>query len=125
MPGDYTVHFYPLHGSQRHKSNIVHGTRTSDGKQVCVKRVKTKGEESIALSILLGNVQRVEAANHCVPVLDFLQDPEEPAVSFLIMSRLRHINTSHFRRVQDVVNFVSQVLVVRVTPLSGIHGLIT
>ena len=55
--------------------------------------------------------------NHCVPVWDVFASPTEAHLLFLVMPLLRAFNDPPFAAVEEVVDFVDQILQVR-TPLS-------
>ena len=60
---------------------------------------------------------RKDPRNHCVPILDVLDDPADPATSFLVMPFLRNIDDPEFDTVGSILQCVSQLLEV-----SGIHN---
>ena len=53
--------------------------------------------------------------NHCVPVMDVFASPTESQLLFLVMPLLRAFNDPPFAAVEEVVDFVDQILQVRCT----------
>ena len=48
--------------------------------------------------------------NHCVPILDRLQDNEDDRIRYLVMPFLRHIENPRFQAVEDIIDFIDQML---------------
>ena len=94
--------------------HIVYATRTSDGGQVCIKRVVTGSSESRIARMLSAPPLRDDPAIHAVPILDVFQDEENGYITYLVMPLLRHIDDPPIEAVGDVVDFVDQLLEVRV-----------
>ena len=92
-------------------------TRMSDGTMVYIKRVKTGDDESRIATMLWSEDLRRNPWNHSVPVLDLFQDDDDPSISYLIMPFLRLIDRPPFDLVEEVVDFVDQILEVRGRPL--------
>lgn len=62
-------------------------------------------------------------ANHCVPILDVLEDPIDPTQSLLVMPYLRPFNDPDFGAIGEVVDFVEQTLeVITVTWTSDLQA---
>ena len=51
--------------------------------------------------------------NHCVPVLDIIQDPLEPHMALLVMPYLRRFNSPEFGTIDEVMDFIRQSLEVK------------
>jgi hypothetical protein len=51
--------------------------------------------------------------NHCVPVMDVFASPTEAQILFLVMPLLRAFNDPPFAAVEEVVDFIDQILQVR------------
>ena len=82
----------------------------SDNSLVYIKRVKTGDAESkIAMYLRSGSLAR-DPRNHAVPVLDYFQDDEDPTISYMVMPFLRPIDDPDFEVVDEVAEFVSQIL---------------
>ena len=84
--------------------------RISDRKSVYIKKVPTDSEEIRIATFLSGDSLRTDTRNHCVPILDVFPDDEDASNSYMIMPLLRHIDNPEFETVDDVVDFVDQVL---------------
>ena len=98
------------------KTNVMDATRISDGKLVLLKRVKSSSQEIVIASLLSSEELRKDPRNHCVPVLDIIVDAEDPAVSFIVMPFLRHIDDPPFDTVGSILECMEQLLEVRVFP---------
>ena len=48
--------------------------------------------------------------NHCVPILDVIDDPADDSKSYLVMPLLRPADHPPFDRVKEIVDFVDQLL---------------
>lgn len=90
-------------------------TRLSDGIHVTLKTVDTSVhpfEVEIAQFLSSGQVAH-DPRNHCVPILDVLQDPVEPNTAILVMPLLMSFQQSEFETVGEVIAFCKQVFEVR------------
>ena len=56
-----------------------------------------------------------DSRNHVVPFYDAFMDNFSPHIQFMVMPVLRRFDDPEFRLVVDVVDFVSQVLEVRLS----------
>jgi len=92
------------------KIHLVDATRISDGKLVCIKRVKTGDRESAIASLLYSEPYRQDSRNHSVPILDTFVDSEDPSISYIVMPFLREADWPDFENVAEVVDFVDQLL---------------
>ncbi|OBZ71812.1 hypothetical protein A0H81_08237 [Grifola frondosa] len=79
------------------RHNVIDATRIADGKLVYIKQVKTGDEETRIASTLSSEPLCKDPRNHCVPILDVLQDPNDKAISFLVMPFLRYIDDPNLR----------------------------
>ncbi|KIP02951.1 hypothetical protein PHLGIDRAFT_37667 [Phlebiopsis gigantea 11061_1 CR5-6] len=96
-------HFLPL------RPSLVDATRISDGRLVYIKRVGSQKDElKIALSLGLDE-QREDGRNHCVPILDHFPDADD-AFTYIVMPFLRPVDEPPFETVENVVEFVDQLL---------------
>ena len=86
-----------------------------DDTPVYIKRVKTGDNESQITSMLSSEPLRRDPRNHSVPILDIFPDDEDPGVSYMVMPLLRLIDDPHFDLVEELVDFVDQILEVRAT----------
>lgn len=91
-------------------TDVIDATRKSDGQLVAMKTIK-KGSQELQISRFLSSVQH--DANHCVPIIDVLDDPLNPSMSLMVMQYLRPWDDPELTMVGDVVDFVSQMLEVR------------
>jgi hypothetical protein len=53
---------------------------------------------------------RSDPRNHCVPVLDLIQDDEDSDVSYMIMPLLRPMDDPPFEFVEEMVDYTDQIL---------------
>lgn len=67
--------------------------------------------------------------NHCVPVIDIIDDPDDDSKSYMVMPLLRNADDPSFVHVKEIIDFVDQILEVRFarirvgrTHLTGIAG---
>lgn len=89
-----------------------------------IKRVETGGQELKLATLLYSENLRSDPSNHSVPVLDVIQDDEDPSVSYLVMPFLRLMSDPPFEHVEEVVDFVDQMLEVRLSVYSSDRVLI-
>ncbi|KAI0657805.1 kinase-like domain-containing protein [Cubamyces menziesii] len=87
--------------------DVIDAVRERDGYLVAIKTVKKNGEE-LRLSQLLSSLKH--PSNHCVSVIDVLEDSFNPTMSLMVMQYLRPWNDPELTMVGDVVDFVSQML---------------
>jgi len=83
---------------------------TNDGKFVCIKRVGRNDEESCIAQMLSTKELRADPRNHCVPIIEVIEDPNNPAVSYMVMPLLRNADFPPFQYVKEIMDFVDQVL---------------
>jgi hypothetical protein len=102
---------------------VLDAKRQRDGEIVCVKCVEPKryvfdppdekiprtNETKIARYLSSEQMLR-HPTNHCVPILDYFEDPVDPDVEYIVMPALRPFNDPEFRFVGEVVDFVTQLL---------------
>lgn len=94
------------------RSNVLDATRVSDGLMVNIKLVMTGNEPDIAKSLSQPPLCDYPQ-NHSVPILDHFPSEESPELSFIVMPFLRAIDDPPFYFVDEVIDFVDQVLEVR------------
>lgn len=75
-----------------------------------VKRATTGSEEMQIAQILYNETLRSNPRNHSVPILDVFPDDVNSSVSYIVMPYLRLIDDPPFETVDEVVNFVDQIL---------------
>ena len=57
--------------------------------------------------------------NHCVPVIDVIDDPDYDAISYMVMPMLRLADNPPFQYVKEIIDFVDQILEVRTIGFAG------
>ncbi|CDO69422.1 hypothetical protein BN946_scf184791.g17 [Trametes cinnabarina] len=87
--------------------DVLDAVRVSDGSLVAMKTVKT-GSQELQISQFLSSLHH--PSNHCVPIVDVLEDPLSPSMSIMVMKYLRPWNDPEFTMVGDVIDFVVQML---------------
>ena len=80
---------------------------------VYIKRVKTGDEESRIACMLRSGELLNDPRNHSVPIIEVFQDEKRPDISYMVMPFLRPISHPKFDLVENVVDFVDQMLEVR------------
>ncbi|KAI0088690.1 hypothetical protein BDY19DRAFT_1071719 [Irpex rosettiformis] len=101
------------HFALKHRPNMVVATRIADGQLVHIKRMMQNGEysnEAKNIALLREELYRVDPANHCVPILEILEDELNKRYSLAVMPYMHDVDPSKFRSVQEVVDFVGQLL---------------
>ena len=83
---------------------------TDDGKYVCIKRVRRGDEESRIAQMLTTEELRADPRNHCVPIIEVIDDPDDDLISYMVMPLLRNANSPQFQYVKEIIDFVEQVL---------------
>lgn len=97
---------------------IIDATRLSDGIQVAIKIVsRSSTESSIGVFLSSGENSR-ESTNHCIPILQVIQDESLPAFEFIVMPLLRPYNDPPFFDLEEVLDFMKQALEVMILLLS-------
>ena len=86
-------------------------SRISDGKLVYVNEVRTGDLESSLALMLLGAIDA--PTNHSVPILDTFEDSVNKSISYIVMPFLRLTDDPQFEVVEEVLDFVDQILEVR------------
>ncbi|KAI0643711.1 hypothetical protein C8Q79DRAFT_1120662 [Trametes meyenii] len=90
---------------------VIDAIRKADNSLVCIKKVLTNSEELRLSTYLSSKNLRGLINNHCVPVLEVLQHPDDSAASLLpVMPSLRPLNSPAFETVEDVVECGEQIL---------------
>jgi hypothetical protein len=77
---------------------------------VYIKEVRTGDSES-SKALMLSAIK--DSANHSVPILDTFEDSVDKSISYLVMPFLRLTLNPPFEVVEEVLNFVDQILEVR------------
>jgi hypothetical protein len=94
-----------------------------DGSVVCIKRISPKtikgldmrNIREVKIGMYLSTEEMLrDATNHCVPILEHFRDPIYPEVEYIVMPVLRAFDNPEFCFVGEVVDFVTQLLQVRI-----------
>lgn len=89
---------------------LIDATRISDGTLVYIKRVATDSDEFKIALMFSSQDCRLDDKNHCVPIIDHFEDTADTKFSYMVMPFLRPVDSPPFETVEDVVNFVDQIL---------------
>lgn len=89
---------------------VVDATRVSDGRMVFIKCVRTHGQELTISSLLSSPILADDPRNHSVPLLDAFEDDADPTLSYIVMPFLLRVNEPAFESVDDIVDFVDQII---------------
>lgn len=81
-------------------------------KHIDLKNGKNVNEANIA-QFLSSAKLRSDPNNHCVPILDHFRLDSEPGSEFIVMPLLRGFKDPPFYAVDEVLDFVDQILRVR------------
>lgn len=120
-PVSSTVHVYSY--QLQFRPNLIDATRISDGRLVYIKRVHTSTNEIDIASVFSDEGLKNNPTNHGVPVLDTFRDDDDVSISYLVMPFLRLMDSPGFTHVNDVVEFVDQVMEVCVNLTSSMPSL--
>ena len=85
--------------------------RPSDNDIVVLKRVnKSEHEFEVEISKYFSSDDlRKDPRNHCVPVFEVLNVPDQPDIQIIVMPLLRRCNNPRWRTVGEVVAFFDQM----------------
>jgi hypothetical protein len=89
------------------RPSLVDATRISDGKLMYIKQVRTDDLES-RIALTLSAIDNT--ANHSVPIFDTFEDPTDNSISYIVMPLLRLSDNPPFEVVEELLDFVDQVL---------------
>ncbi|KAL1742166.1 hypothetical protein HDZ31DRAFT_43842 [Schizophyllum fasciatum] len=98
---------YPL----QHR-DLLDATRLSDGVVVMLKRVnKLRNPTEVEITSLLSSPSlSSDPRNHCVPLFDILQVPDDKNMEIMVLPLLRRYADPRFDTVGEVVDCLQQVL---------------
>lgn len=90
-------------------------TRIADGVVVTLKSVKKSSyAQEVEIATLFGEEPlKSDPRNHCVRILDVLQDPNDEGTSIIVMPFLKRYFEPRFDTVGEAVEFFHQTLEVR------------
>jgi len=91
-------------------------TRLQDGKFVMLKLIKKSVHpyEAEIGTFFSSEPLAANPRNHCVPILEVLQIPDDEDELFLVMPLLREHDDPRFDTIGEVVEFFRQIVVVSV-----------
>lgn len=84
-----------------------------------IKRVDSDSEELQIASMFSSAPLADDSRNHSIPLWDVFEDEHEAGISYMVMPLLRYVDDPPFESVEDVVDFVDQVLEVRAPRLAA------
>ena len=93
-------------------ASIIDATDTETGKTVCIKRVRVVSDKGSHERQILEKFEKLRqhSNNHCVPLLKHLRDDDDPQLEYLVMPLLRIVDKPAFETVDNVLDFVTQLL---------------
>ncbi|KAI0771522.1 kinase-like domain-containing protein [Trametes elegans] len=89
---------------------IIDATRMTDGRLVSIKKVAANSPELELVTFLSSPEMRLDSRNHSVPILDVLQNTDEPDTRYIVMPYLTYIDEPNFEIVEDMLDFGEQIL---------------
>jgi hypothetical protein len=96
--------------------------RIKDGAPVMLKKVDKLGNEynqEVEISLYLSSPERSEDPhNHCVPVHEMLEIPDDDGFAILVLPLLRSFKSPRFDTIGECIDFFQQIFEVRVLILS-------
>ncbi|KAL5536269.1 hypothetical protein ACEPAF_90 [Sanghuangporus sanghuang] len=94
-----------------HRSPVsIDAIRISDGRRVFLKQILKPSSELDIHSFLSDDNKLKDPRNHTVPLLDVFPDDSEPSYVYIVMPLLRPFDLPLFFSVDEVVEFVRQLL---------------
>ena len=78
-----------------------------------LKRVRRSTTETGLAQFLHTEGSSKDPDNHCVPVLEYFDDKDDPTLGFLVMPLLRSFDEPLFGFINEVIVFIRQTLIVR------------
>lgn len=85
---------------------------------MCIKRISRDDDEARIARMLRTADLCADPRNHCVPIIEVIDDPKDDSQSFMVMPFLRVADNPQFQHVKEIVDFVDQILEVRATDLA-------
>ena len=77
---------------------------------MCIKRVHRNDEESRIAQMLSTEELRADPKNHCIPIIEVIDDPDDDSLSYMVMPLLRVADSPPFQYVKEIMDFVDQIL---------------
>ena len=96
----------------RQLGTVLDATRAADGLRVTLKTVDTSVhpyEVEIGQHLMSERLAQ-DPRNHCVHILEALQDPLDPKKKIIVMPLLKLFNRPDFTTVGEVVAFMKQAI---------------
>ncbi|OCH84656.1 hypothetical protein OBBRIDRAFT_808083, partial [Obba rivulosa] len=92
-------------------SQVLDATRMSDGVMVLIKKVKTSLHpfEVDITSHFSSDPLVSDSRNHCVPLYEVLDDPDDQNIKLMVMPFLREFGDPRFETIGEAVEFFRQV----------------
>ncbi|KAI9067209.1 hypothetical protein FKP32DRAFT_1673237 [Trametes sanguinea] len=90
------------------RPQVIDAKRRSDDYLVSIKTVSNRTQE-LHIAQFLSSFKK-EDKNHCVEVLEVLEDPLDPQRSLMVMPYLRPYNNPEIMTVGEVMDFIRQML---------------
>ena len=84
---------------------------------MCIKKIRRNGDESRIAQMLSTRELREDPRNHCVPIIEVIDDPDRDTLSYLVMPLLRAADSPPFQYIREIIDFVDQILEVRTSSL--------
>ena len=99
---------------------ILDATRTSTKEIVVLKKVvKSRHPHEVEISQYFSSeALRSDRRNHCVPVLDVLNVPDDPDINIIVFPLLRNCNDPDWATVGELVSFLVQIFEVNISLVS-------
>jgi len=92
------------------RGNCLDAIRIFDGVQVFLKCVPKDSPEMAIEAYPTSAELRNDPHNHCVPLLDVISNPDEPAVVVLVFPILRPLDLPYVATIGEAIDFVEQTL---------------
>lgn len=107
---DRSIFYFPtLTASQTNFADAY----TDEGKCVCIKRISRNSHESRIAQMLSTKELRLDPRNHCAPVIEVVDDPDDDSLSYMVMPFLRNADSPPFQYIGEIIDFVNQILEVK------------
>ena len=93
--------------------DVIDATK-QDRTVVAIKWIRNRSFEVEIAKYLSSDELRRDTQNHCVPIIDtfVVPNPAYPDAHFLVMPLLRPFDDPEFGALEEVVDFVDQILAV-------------
>jgi len=75
-----------------------------------IKKIGRNDQESLIAQMLSTPELREDPRNHCIPIIEVFDDPDNDSVSYMVMPLLRNASDPQFQYVKEIIDFVNQVL---------------